>query len=507
MTRKTTSTMISGRERIWLTAPAAVYALGALAFVFWGGFVGDEGYYAWMARSVLNGLKPYQDFLCPQMPLMVYGYASWFQLVGAGIVEGRLLSAILGAASVLLVCFTVHRRVGLLPAVVGGLLLAGCLHFVYDTVVIKTQSLTVFLSACLLFVLANEESRRPVVRVCLAMVFGTLLFFTRLTFLPVLLLLWMLLGWQMRARPGLFVGLLVLNVLAVAAGYFWFSADGNMSFGIYRVHAEYFSGGDWSFMRLGWTIKTWIGNQLAIILFFATAGVLFVLSAATKLRSLLKERDFPFLSFMLLSYGSYTFLHWQSTQSYATHQTCVTTFAVVFSMIVVAPFLEKFVKATPVFCGIVFGCLLVLPLPFGEWSVHFNGNGSIGKIREAVALIRNHSKPDDSVLTLGPELAVESGRKLPVVCGLGEFSYLPALPDALAEKCHVMNEGELDRQIESGQNRILCLTNRELAIMARGDQGRAERLKEQIDRKYQLVGSVKNYGQFDQELFVFQVRD
>lgn len=144
---------------------------------------------------------------------MVYGYASWFQLVGAGIVEGRLLSAILGAASVLLVCFTVHRRVGLLPAVVGGLLLAGCLHFVYDTVVIKTQSLTVFLSACLLFVLANEESRRPVVRVCLAMVFGTLLFFTRLTFLPVLLLLWMLLGWQMRARPGLFVGLLVLNVL------------------------------------------------------------------------------------------------------------------------------------------------------------------------------------------------------------------------------------------------------------------------------------------------------
>lgn len=460
-----------------------------------------------MARAVSNGLKPFRDFLCPQMPLMIYGYASWFQLVGVGIVEGRLLSAILGAASVWLICLTIHRRVGVLPAVVGGLLLAGSLHFVYDTVVVKTQSPTVFLSAYLLFVLGDEGSRRPVIRVCLAMLFGTLLLFTRLTFLPVLLLLWILLGWQMRARPVLFGGLLALNLLAVASGFLWFSSDGNMLFGIYRVHAEYFSGGDWSFARLGWTMKIWVGNQLPIILFFVSAIVLFALSGARKLRLFLKEGDFPFLSFMLLSYGGYTFLHWQSTQSYATHQTCVTAFAIVFSMMVLAPLLAKLVQATPDFCGIVFGCLLFLPLPFGEWSLHFNGHGSIGKIREAVTLIQDHSTTEDSVLTFGPELAVESRRKLPVVCGLGEFSYLPTLPDAVAEKYHVMNEDELDREIISGQNRMLCLTNREMAIMARGDQGRAERLKEQIDRKYQLVGSVKNYGQFDQELFVFQVRE
>ena len=499
--------MMSRRAWICLAVPAALYVLLAINFVFWGGFVGDEGYYAWMSRAVLNGMKPYRDFLCPQMPFMLYVYAAWFQFVGAGIVEGRFLSAILGTASVLLVGLAIQRRAGLLAAMVGGFLLAGSFHFVYDTVVVKTQSLTVFLSACLLFVLAGDENKRPVIRSCVALGLGSLLFFTRLSLLPSLILLWVLLCWQMRHRLWVFAGLFGTNLLVLALGYFWFSADGNMLFGIYRMHDEYLSGGDWSFLRLGWTVKTWIGNQLPIVLFFLCAIILFLRSFVMRLQARASLADLPFLCFLLFSYGGYTLLHWKSVQSYATHQTSVTAFAVVFSMLVLSPFLGRLAKQVPVFSCVAFALLLCLPLPFGEWSVHWNGNGSNARIRDVVALIQKHSAPGDTLLTLCPELAVESGRKLPVVCGLGEFSYIADLPDAMSEKFKVMNFRELEREIESGRNQMLCLGNREFAILARGDQGRAMQLKEAMDRKYQMIGSIKNYGQFDQELFVYEVRE
>lgn len=43
MTWSTRPNRISSRDRLWLSVPLVVYILGALIFVFWGGFVGDEG--------------------------------------------------------------------------------------------------------------------------------------------------------------------------------------------------------------------------------------------------------------------------------------------------------------------------------------------------------------------------------------------------------------------------------------------------------------------------------
>ena len=41
-------------------------------------------------------------------------------------------------------------------------------------------------------------------------------------------------------------------------------------------------------------------------------------------------------------------------------------------------------------------------------------------------------------------------------------------------------------------------------IMAAGDRERAETLKKLLDDRYQNVGLVKNYGQFQQNLYIFK---
>ncbi len=495
-----------GARFLWISVPLAFYLVIALVFVFWGGFVGDEGYYALMSRNIADGLKPYRDFFCPQMPLLYYTYAGWFSLVGPGIVNGRLLSAMFGAASVILVAYACLRRGGKMAGLIGGLLIACNPHIIFDSIEIKTQSLSLLLASGLVFVLAKREIAHPLREALLALLLGNLMFFTRLSLLPSLVVLWAVLGWRLRQAPGAFALLLAGNFVVLAASLSFFSADGSMLFGVYRVHSEYWGGGDWSFARLGVTMKSWIGNQLPIIVLFISAIGVFLASCWRSLRTRTALPNADFLVFLLFSYWGYTFLHWSSVQSYATHQTVVAGFAVVFSMTVLAPILEKLYRESRMFCTVAFAALLCLPMPFGEWGFNLNGNNSIGRTREALSVIGKYAGKNDSILTFNVELAVDGGYKIPVECAMGDFSYIPNMPDKLCEKYRMMNLRMLVSAIESGRHRILCMGNREFAIMAGGDQKLAGQLKELIDRKYIQVGSVNNYGQFNQELFIFAAK-
>lgn len=490
----------------WALLPALIYAFAALIFVFWGGFIGDEGYYALMARNVSEGLMPYRDFFCPQMPLLYYAVGGWFSLFGPGVVAGRLMSGIFGLCAVILVCAACHRRAGALAAMVAGLLLACNPHIVFDTIEIKTQGLSFMLSAALIFVLSTKNDFFSIHRAVVALLFGSLMFLTRLSLLPALLLLWMYVGWRLRKRPVACLLLLGANIAVLSFLYFFFSADGNFVFGVYRVHSEYWSGGGWSLARFSVTLKSWFGNQMPIILFFFSAIAVFAVSSWRKLRQGLCPPDLPFLLFLLLSYWGYTLLHWSSVQSYATHQTVVAGFAVVFSAVTLAPVFHSLAARSRVFASAAFVLLLCLPMPFGEWAVSFKGDGSIGRIREAVGLIGKYAGKNDSILTFNVELPVEAGLRVPVECAMGEFSYVPNMPDQVAEKYRMLNLRKLAVEIESGRHRILCMGNREFAIMAGGNPDVAAQLKTLIDQKYLQVGSVKNYGQFNQELYIFAAK-
>ena len=102
--------------------PSAIYA--ALALVLASIFVpmamlrlidADEGIYLFNTRLVMEGRLPYHEFHYPQMPLLLYVYGAWMQLVGISWYAGRLLSALFAIALGLALTHHVARVTGERP--------------------------------------------------------------------------------------------------------------------------------------------------------------------------------------------------------------------------------------------------------------------------------------------------------------------------------------------------------------------------------------------------------
>jgi len=105
---------------------------------------GDEGYYASAARLVAEGKAPYADFFYPQMPLLPYVYAPFYNLVGSSLAAMRLLSVALSALALLFWGLFLRARFGDRPMfVIGGLLLVALNPYLLSwNVTIKTYALT-----------------------------------------------------------------------------------------------------------------------------------------------------------------------------------------------------------------------------------------------------------------------------------------------------------------------------------------------------------------------------
>ena len=58
---------------------------------------GDEGYYLFAAKLLLDGKTIYKDFFYPQTPLLPYIYKWWFSITGISWINARLLHAIVTA--------------------------------------------------------------------------------------------------------------------------------------------------------------------------------------------------------------------------------------------------------------------------------------------------------------------------------------------------------------------------------------------------------------------------
>jgi hypothetical protein len=71
---------------------------------------GDEGFYLFAARLLANGQRLYADFFFPQMPVAPQTYGGWFAIVGAGWRAGRLLTALLGVGTGVLLAAEAWRR-------------------------------------------------------------------------------------------------------------------------------------------------------------------------------------------------------------------------------------------------------------------------------------------------------------------------------------------------------------------------------------------------------------
>ena len=465
-------------------------------------FCGDEGFYALAARNVMQGVKPYRDFLYPQMPLVAYAYAAWFSIFGMSVESGRVLSLTMTALAITFVMLACHRRVGLWPAVFAGLLWSTAIYTATDLGFMKSQSLCNFLIAAALLAIPTPDADRRLARAALAMGLMSLAFFTRLTLVIPLFVLWVYLAWECRSEITRYLLLVAANIaiLAIVIAFFW--SDGNMWFGVYVTHHDFYGDGPWTWERLGWTVTYSLRNQLVIATFLLAAVIRFC--GLLTDRSTWPELAFP--TFCLGCYAAVTLAHWSQVQNYPTHQTVITSFAITFIALVLAPAIKWVAEQHLVSGGIGLALFVAICSPFSEGGIAplIDRAGKHDWLKEALGILARHAKPGDEMLSFNVELAFHGGYSVFPGCEASEWSYLGDVPDELAKKRKVLNLLRLAAAIGEETSPILTFTDRDFATMSDDNAEIGKQLEALIVEHYRQVGVVEKYGQFGQELFIFK---
>lgn len=486
-----------------------IYLGLGIIHLFYGRMTGDEGWQCLASRNVFEGLLPYRDFHYSQMPLVPIVYASWFKLFGPSLASGRSLSLLFGVIGLVCAQLAAYRRGGFWAAVICGILLALNLHYVFDTVTFKTQPLTVALAAVAILVLSKTNPSSRIRQMTLAMAFMSLAFLSRLSLLPAIMLLWIYAIWSCRKQWPLMAGLIGFNILIFGAVFFGFWSDGNMLFGIYLTHKEYFGNPAWSLERFVFGfLKGWASNEFLLMFCFIWAAFfLFQRIVRQGFPAIFKEDTILFDLYLLGAYAGVTLIHMVNVQNHPTHQTSIIVLAAVFGACGLARFFQECDRPTRHFA---MGSLLLLAglsAPFQEWNIHFDGAGSLGRISAVCQAISKYAKPGDTLLTFNAEVTVNSGLMTMPGYDMSEFTYFPMMDDARASKLKVTNLNKLLDDISSGHSRIFCVGDREFSMMCAGNDQIAERIKRLVAEKYQQVAKIDQYGQFFGTMYVFVRKD
>lgn len=438
------------------------YLLVGLACAFGiESFCQDEGFYALAAKQVTQGMRPYRDFLYAQMPFLPYVYAAWFRVFGASIEAGRLLSVVLSVVGTGFMMASCRRLAGDLAAVLAGVIMLASCYTCADLVAIKTQALCHALASASIYATVRNQDAPSLSGYALAMLLMSLAFLTRLTFLVPLVGIWAYVAWSLRAKPWHAIGLVAGNAVLLLICIRWFWADGNLAFGTYFLHRDFLGAEPWTWARLRWTIKGTIGNQMVMLFLFLVAAARFVLTPTDA--GPLNRR--ALLAWLLFSYVGSTALHWSTVQNYPTHQTPITSFALVFSMALLQPILAA---VPPRVRGAALASFLlacVLAMPFSEMSVVDSlqaKDGGLRGVAEGVRILRENIPPGSRLLTFNDELAVNGGYDVVRGCDAYQFGYVPGMSDDLASKVHALNLDGLRQAIESPSTAGIAVNDRDL---------------------------------------------
>lgn len=450
-----------------LAALAGYAAAGAFLAV--RGLVnGDEGWYLYAARLAMRGELPYVDFAYTQMPLHAYVYGVP-QVLGGGLLAGRLTSVALAVGAVALSAWTARRLAGpAAGAFVAGLAL-GYPAGIYFAALVKTYALAAFLLAATFAALAAKDARERSDPIAVAAAIALAL--TRTSGLPFAALVTL---WCVATAPSARAR---RRSLAVAAAGMAIGAG----FLLPDLAAVRFFLGD--FHQIWWYGAP-TATKIAVILteripawgldyapYWALLAAACVASlASAEGRTFAREN--PALPLTFLGLGGFLATHLVAGQ---------------FGSV------EYFVPAIPVtlgMCAAVGGHLLLGPAaalpprraaalatavgvavcvvtlwrpsvaPFVERP---GGDGTIAAIDEVAQFVRASTGPGDEILAFWAQhVAVEADRDLVPGISLGIFSYVDR-PKPEAEALHSLNRGHLLALLRTRRPAAVVLSDVDLA--------------------------------------------
>jgi hypothetical protein len=485
-----------GRDvRLWAWVLGAYTILGLIR-MGWGLVTADEGWYLLTARQLLAGQIPYRDFLFTQMPLVPLAWALPSAVLGPSILVARVCSFLLGGFGIVLVVDAARRLGGRLAAVLAGLLLVPNLSIVLDLTRPRTQPLTFFLVSALLWTLSFERWRKR--HVVAGIGLATLGVLTRLSMLPLVPLvvyrLWR--GAPTQHRSIAVAAGVVAAAMAVLGHLLW--ADGNLLFGVYTFHSEFYGWPKLAYGVNGAFVKECLANQFPILLAWVWSAFL--------LRKTIRESggtDAQALTFAGEACLATTLIHLSRPIAYAAYQTPTAPLAVFFAAVVLARWARANAIETTVRNGAI--VLALLAMPTQEFMVTSGAGGTMQRTAEAAKLVHEAAgHAHASLLTPEADLVLASNSSVPNGYEMGWFGYFPSMDDARAARLHVVNRNRLREDLRTERADVIAITDDMLRWWSATFGG--DVLRTLLTEHYASVGQVVDFGQYRRKLFVWRAR-
>jgi hypothetical protein len=429
----------------------------------------DEGWYLYAAKSVAAGEMPYRDFAFTQGPILPLVYGAFYSVVERwGVAGGRLLTALFGIGSALLVAGMAGREAEKNKGsmAIAAFLLVGCnVYQSYFTTIVKTYGLCSFGLAAGFFMLTF---RRYGWGCLLSGIFLALAAGTRVSAgmtLP-LVGIWLLLQHRTLSRGWIWFGVGGGLMLLAEFVPFFISAAEQTHFGLLGYHAGRESG---DFMQQA-VLKVGFISRFVQAYFLFAILTLSVLLIRDRKPQFEMQRLTPLLWICGIGISA---VHFIAPFPYDDYQ--VIAFPLLGSALALS--LMQSVPSSRIGAALVFLFLASAAGAFSssinqDWFVRgrdriwwqFKGKSDLVVLREAAVFVQEHSPAGSVLLTQDTYLAVEAGRSVPPGMEMGAFCYYPDLPRDQAEKLHLLNREMLLETLRSSDASVAAFSGYGLAI-------------------------------------------
>jgi len=490
--------------RLTVRIGIALYVLGSLAYLFLGQVNGDEGWYLYTSKLILQGALPYRDIAYTQMPLTAYVYGV-LQIVFPSIYLGRLTSIVISLGTLLMGIVVARRYAGARAGGIAALLFAAFVYGIYFNSIVKTYALLSFFFTATLFVFSSNL--QDTWKYPLALLFAMAGALTRITapFFVAPILLYVVIaapGWKTRALI-----LLECAAAALLIGFFVLSDWQAARWGLFDSHLRHWAGAGIS-TQINYLLSqrlTDIVQRFGLVLALFVASVYFILRDQGLARA---QRNCLPIWITALGLGLFAASHLVNGLWDAEYFVPAVTAFLPIVAIVLGQVYDALAEPSRVFLqGTLLAVLILLPLTESIQHIDYTGRRlPLAEVDEIATFIAQHTQPTDQVLALEALSAVvDAHRSVLPGLTLGQFSV--QLMDApTAQRLHVVNAAMVADAVSQRKVQVIVLTERDFGLMDLMDVESGSALRRALDREYNLALTVPLFGAYARPVYVYTLR-
>ena len=482
----------------------ALYVIASAAYLFLGQLNGDEGWYLYTSKLILQGALPYQDIAYTQMPLISYVYGV-LQIVQPSIYLGRLTSIILSLGTLWLGVATARRCADARAGAIAALLFAVFAFGIYFNSIVKTYALVSFFFVATLFVLSSHL--QDTWKYPLAVLFALASVMVRITAIAFVapILVYVLIaapGWKTRALI-----LLECAAAALLIGFFLLPDWQAARWGLLDSHLRHWAGAGIS-TQINYILSqrlTDIVQNFGLVLVLFVAAIYFIWRAQGLARTL---RDHLAIWIAVLGLGLFAAAHlvnglWSVEYIVPAETALLPIVAIVLSK--VYGILEN--QSRVFLQGTLLAVLLLLPLTESIQHVDITGRRlPLAEVDDIAAFIVQHTQPTDKVLALEALSAVVNANRS-VLPGLTLAQFSVQLMDTpTAQRLHLVNAAMVVDAVSQRKAKVVVLTERDFGLLDSMDLANGDALRRVLKQEYDLALTMPLFGQYARPVNVYLQR-